>query len=156
MSDEFPQPYVDAAIAAVSDTSRSPEEAANAIVEQCTKAVRNSPAKDRTEADGDTPGLELFLWTFWAAFFELAKKLPTVTAFPELTASLDSLDDHLAYRTFLVGHDVTAADLMVWGALKGKSYDILIAYFNMYPKPTTGSVKIVGLLKNNKHVHLNR
>ena len=73
MSDEFPQPYVDAAIAAVSDTSRSPEEAANAIVEQCTKAVRNSPAKDRTEADGDTPGLELFLWTFWAAFFELAK-----------------------------------------------------------------------------------
>ena len=55
------------------------------------------------------------------AFFELAKKLPTVTAFPELVASLGSLDDHLAFRTFLVGHDVTAADLMVWGALKGES-----------------------------------
>ena len=53
------------------------------------------------------------------AFFDLAKKLPTVTAFPELVASLDSLDDHLAFRTFLIGHDIGAADLMVWGALKG-------------------------------------
>ncbi|EKM55113.1 uncharacterized protein PHACADRAFT_173184 [Phanerochaete carnosa HHB-10118-sp] len=71
------------------------------------------------------------------AFFELAKKLLAVTAFPELVATLDSLDNHLAFRTFLVGHQLTAADLIVWGALKG-------------------SVKIVGLLKNNKHVHLNR
>ncbi|OSD08417.1 glutamate-tRNA ligase [Trametes coccinea BRFM310] len=72
-----------------------------------------------------------------AAYFALAKTLPTVTAFPEITAALDSLDDHLAYRTFLVGHDITAADWIVWGALKG-------------------SVKIVGLLKNNKHPHLLR
>ncbi|KAH9931716.1 glutamate-tRNA ligase [Epithele typhae] len=72
-----------------------------------------------------------------SAYFALAKSLPTVTAFPEITAALDSLDDYLAFRTFLVGHDVTAADLMVWGALKG-------------------SVKIVGLLKNNKHPHLLR
>ncbi|KIP08865.1 hypothetical protein PHLGIDRAFT_103677 [Phlebiopsis gigantea 11061_1 CR5-6] len=71
------------------------------------------------------------------SFFELAKKLPTTTAFPELVASLDSLDDHLAFRAFLIGHDISAADLMVWGALKG-------------------SIKLVGLLKNNKHVHLNR
>ncbi|OJT06095.1 hypothetical protein TRAPUB_3030 [Trametes pubescens] len=72
-----------------------------------------------------------------AAFFALAKTLPTVTAFPEITAALDSLDDHLAYRTFLVGHDITAAEWIVWGALKG-------------------SVKIVGLLKNHKHPHLLR
>ncbi|KAI0723803.1 glutamate-tRNA ligase [Cerioporus squamosus] len=72
-----------------------------------------------------------------SAYFALAKTLPTVTAFPEITAALDSLDDHLAYRTFLVGHDITAADWIVWGALKG-------------------SVKIVGLLKNNKHPHLLR
>ncbi|KAH9900967.1 glutamate-tRNA ligase [Cubamyces lactineus] len=72
-----------------------------------------------------------------AAYFALAKTLPTVTAFPEITAALDSLDDHLAFRTFLVGHDITAADWIVWGALKG-------------------SVKIVGLLKNNKHPHLLR
>ncbi|KAI0707693.1 glutamate-tRNA ligase [Earliella scabrosa] len=72
-----------------------------------------------------------------AAYFALAKTLPTVTAFPEITAALDSLDDHLAFRTFLVGHDLTMADWAVWGALKG-------------------SVRIVGLLKNNKHVHLAR
>ncbi|PSS31072.1 hypothetical protein PHLCEN_2v2404 [Hermanssonia centrifuga] len=71
------------------------------------------------------------------AFFILAKALPTVTSFPDLVAALDSLDDHLAFRTFLVGHDLTAADIIVWGALKG-------------------SIKLVGLLKNNKHVHLNR
>ncbi|KAI1788380.1 glutamate-tRNA ligase [Ganoderma leucocontextum] len=71
------------------------------------------------------------------SYFALAKSLPTVTAFPQITAALDSLDDHLAFRTFLVGHDLTSADFIVWGALKG-------------------SVKIVGLLKNNKHVHLNR
>ena len=56
-----------------------------------------------------------------AAYFALAKTLPTVTAFPEITAALDSLDDHLAFRTFLVGHDLTAADWAVWGALKGPS-----------------------------------
>ncbi|KAI0950020.1 hypothetical protein AcV7_008616 [Taiwanofungus camphoratus] len=71
------------------------------------------------------------------AYFALAKSLQTITAFPDIVAVLDSLDDHLAFRTFLVGHDVTAADWIVWGALKG-------------------SVKIVGLLKNNKHVHLLR
>ncbi|CCM00500.1 uncharacterized protein FIBRA_02534 [Fibroporia radiculosa] len=71
------------------------------------------------------------------AYFALAKTLPTVTAFPEIVAALDSLDDHLAFRTFLVGHDISGADWIVWGALKG-------------------SVKIVGLLKNNKHPHLLR
>jgi glutamyl-tRNA synthetase len=29
------------------------------------------------------------------------------------------MDDHLAYRTFLVGHDSTAADWVLWGVLKG-------------------------------------
>ena len=52
-------------------------------------------------------------------FFELAQKVATLTVFSELTAALDSLDDHLGYRTFLVGHDISAADIMVWGALKG-------------------------------------
>ncbi|KAH9950240.1 glutamate-tRNA ligase [Amylocystis lapponica] len=71
------------------------------------------------------------------AYFTLAKTLPSLTAFPEITAALDSLDDHLAFRTVLVGHDITSADWIVWGALKG-------------------SVKIIGLLKNNKHPHLLR
>ena len=52
-------------------------------------------------------------------FFALGQKLQATAAVPELIAALDSLDDHLAFRTYLVGHDITAADLVVWGALKG-------------------------------------
>lgn len=51
-------------------------------------------------------------------FFTLANTLPDVTTFPEIVAALDSLDDHLFLRTFLISHDVTVADWAVWGALK--------------------------------------
>ncbi|KAI0256888.1 glutamate-tRNA ligase [Lactifluus subvellereus] len=71
------------------------------------------------------------------AYFTLARSLTTTTAIPEIIASLDSLDNHLAYRTFLVGHDITAADWIVWGVLKG-------------------NLRLVGLLKNNQHQHLLR
>lgn len=43
-------------------------------------------------------------------------------------SALNSLDDYLAYRTYLVGHDITSADWMVWGALKG-------AYLLNHPLP---------------------
>ncbi|EIW84894.1 glutamate-tRNA ligase [Coniophora puteana RWD-64-598 SS2] len=72
-----------------------------------------------------------------SVYFALAKALQTLASVPEIISGLDTLDDHLAYRTFLVGHDITAADWMVWGAIKG-------------------NVKIIGLLKNNVHVHLLR
>lgn len=55
------------------------------------------------------------------AFLTLAKSLSKSTAVPEIIASLDSVDDHLAFRTFLVGHEITAADWMLWGAIKGTS-----------------------------------
>ncbi|KDR81710.1 hypothetical protein GALMADRAFT_221575 [Galerina marginata CBS 339.88] len=71
------------------------------------------------------------------AFFELAKNLRTLAVFPEIVSAMDSLDDHLAFRTFLVGHDVSAADWVVWGSMKG-------------------NIKILGLIKNNKHPHLLR
>ncbi|GLB34771.1 putative class-I aminoacyl-tRNA synthetase family protein [Lyophyllum shimeji] len=71
------------------------------------------------------------------SFFALAKNLRTVTAHSDLVAALNSLDDFLAFRTFLVGHSTTAADWIVWGAVKG-------------------SIKILGLLKNNQHLHLLR
>ncbi|KAK7037996.1 putative glutamate--tRNA ligase, cytoplasmic [Favolaschia claudopus] len=71
------------------------------------------------------------------AFFALAKSLSTTTAVPQIIAALDSLDDHLTYRTLLVGHEITAADWMLWGAMKGNS-------------------RISGLLKNNNHPHLLR
>ncbi|KAL0581100.1 glutamate--tRNA ligase [Marasmius crinis-equi] len=72
-----------------------------------------------------------------ASFFALVKSLAKTTAVPEILTALDSLDDHLAWRTFLVGHEITTADLFVWGTLKA-------------------SIKITGLLKNGKHVHLSR
>ncbi|KAJ6525755.1 glutamate-tRNA ligase [Mycena capillaripes] len=71
------------------------------------------------------------------AFFALAKTLATITAVPDIIAALDSLDDHLTYRTFLVGHEITAADWMLWGAMKGNN-------------------RIPGLLKNNNQPHLLR
>ncbi|KZP21171.1 glutamate-tRNA ligase [Athelia psychrophila] len=71
------------------------------------------------------------------SFFALAKTLPNVSSFPEIVVALDSLDDHLTLRTYLIGHDITAADFILWGSLKG-------------------NVKIIGLLKNNKHPHLLR
>ncbi|KAF9500578.1 glutamate-tRNA ligase [Pleurotus eryngii] len=71
------------------------------------------------------------------AFFALAKTLSTLTTFNEIVAALDSLDDHLTFRSFLVGHTITAADWIVWGALKG-------------------NIKAFGLLKNNGHPHISR
>ena len=43
----------------------------------------------------------------------------TLTAIADIIVALDSLDDHLAFRTFLVGHNISAADWIVWGSLKG-------------------------------------
>ncbi|EIN07047.1 glutamate-tRNA ligase [Punctularia strigosozonata HHB-11173 SS5] len=71
------------------------------------------------------------------SFVEIAKAFATTTSVPDILAALNTVDDHLAFRTFLVGHDITAVDWILWGSIKG-------------------SVKIIGLLKNNKHVHLSR
>ncbi|KZS88349.1 glutamate-tRNA ligase [Sistotremastrum niveocremeum HHB9708] len=72
-----------------------------------------------------------------AALLALAKTLPTITSFPDLVAGLDTLDDHLAYRTFLVGHTLTVADFAVWGSIKS-------------------STKSAGVLKNGNHPHVQR
>jgi len=58
-------------------------------------------------------------------FIALAKTLRTLSTFPEIVAALDSLDDHLTFRTFLVGHDVSAADWTLWGSLKG-FFDVFV------------------------------
>lgn len=71
-----------------------------------------------------------------AAFLTLAKTLSGKLAFAEVTAALDSLDDHLAYRTFLVGHTITAADAAVWGSLRGAGmYTHLALGTNLTPIP---------------------
>ncbi|KAI0692984.1 hypothetical protein C8T65DRAFT_70534 [Cerioporus squamosus] len=68
------QPYVQAALAAVKDQSLSPDDAATKVVEQCNQCVANSSGNsaDVTQ-EGDTPGLEAFLWSFWTRFLEIAK-----------------------------------------------------------------------------------
>ncbi|OBZ65996.1 hypothetical protein A0H81_14038 [Grifola frondosa] len=52
-------------------------------------------------------------------FLSLARTLPTLVAYDMTLAALDFLDEHLAFRTFLVGHDITVADWVIWGAIKG-------------------------------------
>ncbi|KAN0077172.1 tRNA synthetases class I (E and Q), catalytic domain containing protein [Tylopilus felleus] len=69
-----------------------------------------------------------------STYSALAKALPTITAVPDILSALDSLDDYLAYRTFLVGHKISAADWTLWGSIRA-------------------SIKILGLLKNGQHVH---
>ncbi|KDN51808.1 hypothetical protein RSAG8_00357, partial [Rhizoctonia solani AG-8 WAC10335] len=61
----------------------------------------------------------------------------TKTAFAELAPVIDTIDDHLAYRTFIVGHALTAVDWAVWGALKA-------------------SIQAVGVLKRGAHPHVQR
>jgi Glutathione S-transferase, C-terminal domain len=67
------------------------------------------------------------------AFVSSAKSLAKAAAFPEIVAALDSFDDHLAYRTFLVGHSISAADFMLWGSLKGKIPPSLIPPHLCFP-----------------------
>ena len=49
--------------------------------------------------------------------------------------SLDSLDQHLAYRAFMIGHDVTSLDWVLWGALKGafNSLSAAMSYYSIAP-----------------------
>lgn len=77
----------------------------------------------------------------------------TLAGFPEIVAALDSLDDHLAYRTYLISHEPSVADWTVWGALKGEIEQLLT---DRLLTPLTGNIKVLGLLKNNQHVHLVR
>ncbi|KAG8841612.1 hypothetical protein FRB91_004825 [Serendipita sp. 411] len=52
-------------------------------------------------------------------FLKIATNLRGNLAFPELVAILDDLDDYLAYRTYLIGHDLSSVDLAIWGACRG-------------------------------------
>ncbi|KAG9318600.1 glutamate-tRNA ligase [Chiua virens] len=67
-------------------------------------------------------------------YFALAKTLATITGVPDILNILDSLDDHLAYHTFLADNEITGADWILWGTIRA-------------------SIKTLGLLKNGQHVH---
>ena len=49
-----------------------------------------------------------------------ARALAKVTAHPEVVAALEGFDDRLAYRTFLIGHDIGTTDFVLWAALKSE------------------------------------
>lgn len=57
--------------------------------------------------------------------------------FPVALQSADDLDQHLALRTYLVGHTVTAADAAIWGAIRSSS-------------------PLLGIIKKQAHTHLAR
>lgn len=57
--------------------------------------------------------------------------------FQTASAIADNLDQHLALRTFLVGHAVTAADVAIWAAVRASS-------------------PVIGLVKKGLHNHLQR
>ncbi|KDQ17871.1 hypothetical protein BOTBODRAFT_29174 [Botryobasidium botryosum FD-172 SS1] len=70
-------------------------------------------------------------------FLALQTAISGSPAYAELVASLDSLDDHLRFRTYLIGHQPSASDWTLWGTLKGSS-------------------QALGILKRNAHPHLSR
>ena len=55
-----------------------------------------------------------------------ARALAKATAHPEVVAALGEFDDRLAYRTFLVGHDIGATDFVLWAALKSERLALLV------------------------------
>lgn len=57
--------------------------------------------------------------------------------FQEASQRADDLDQHLALRTYLVGHAVTAADVAIWGAIRSSS-------------------PLLGIIKKQAHTHLAR
>lgn len=57
--------------------------------------------------------------------------------FQEASQRADDLDQHLALRTYLVGHAVTAADVAIWGAIRASS-------------------PLLGIIKKQAHTHLAR
>lgn len=57
--------------------------------------------------------------------------------FQQANQNADDLDQHLALRTFLVGHKVTAADAAIWGAIRASS-------------------PLLGIIKKKAHTHLAR
>ncbi|CAO1621673.1 unnamed protein product [Parajaminaea phylloscopi] len=71
-----------------------------------------------------------------ASYLSKALALPTMP-FPAALQEANAFDDHLALRTFLIGHSLTAADLASWAGIRG-----------CFP--------LLGLVKKGTHVHLAR
>ncbi|KAJ7180525.1 tRNA synthetases class I, catalytic domain-containing protein [Mycena filopes] len=72
-----------------------------------------------------------------SVYTKLAATLSATLDVDEIIRILGQLDHHLTYRTFLVAHDISEADYVLWGCVKGHS-------------------KAAGLLKTGGFVHFVR
>lgn len=52
----------------------------------------------------------------WTSF---SLDLQKTTDFKSVKSKFEAIDQHLQIRSFLVGYDVTIADVCLWGVLKG-------------------------------------
>ncbi len=71
--DDDSRSYVQAALAAVEDHLLSPEETATTVVAQCNQCIASSTGNADVTQEGDTPGLEGFLWSLWSGFLNIAE-----------------------------------------------------------------------------------
>jgi len=72
------------------------------------------------------------------ALISSARALTKATAHPEVVAALGEFDDRLAYRTFLVGHDIGATDFVLWAALKSECLILLVTDLTRSPSQPQG------------------
>lgn len=89
------------------------------------------------------------------ALISSARALANATAHPEVVAALEKFDNRLAYRTFLVGHDIGATDFVLWAALKSK-HPIHFAVDLWKLTPPLANLKAIGLSKGGQYPHLHR
>jgi len=83
------------------------------------------------------------------------RALAKATAHPEVVAALEEFDNRLAYRTFLVGHDIGTTDFLLWAALKSE-HPILHTIDFSDLTPPSANLKAIGLSKGGQYPHLQR
>jgi len=69
---------------------------------------------------------------------------------------LGEFDDRLAYRTFLVGHDIGATDFVLWAALKSERPTLLVTDLSDPTRSPPANLKAIGLSKGGQYPHLQR
>jgi len=69
------------------------------------------------------------------ALISSARALAKAAAHPEVVAALEEFDNRLAYRTFLVGHDIGSTDFVLWAALKSEHLIHLAIETDRFPQP---------------------
>lgn len=53
------------------------------------------------------------------SLLSLTRTLPELAGVEDIVDGLNALDDHLAIRTFFVGHVISHVDWIIWGQIRG-------------------------------------